>query len=107
MRARYPATRRGAELHKPCALATGRGSERGNAVEDFTRMPAEWRIGSPVIEDAWYDAAHTERKQWPSVTKPRWGSNAGTIGIRRYRDKDIIDAKMGIDEQAFLGLHRR
>lgn len=55
-RARYPIPRRGAELHE----AEGGGSERGSAVEDFTRKPkasgAEWRIGSPSIEEVWIRA---------------------------------------------------
>src|ERR1035437_7868123 len=54
-------TRRGAELHKPRTLDTGRGSERGNAVVRLHPHPAEWRIGSPLIEGAWYEAARTER----------------------------------------------
>src|ERR1035437_10162864 len=54
-------TRRGAELHKPRTLDTGRGSERGNAVVRLHPHPAERRIGSPLIEAAWFEAARTER----------------------------------------------
>ena len=61
MGARYPVPRRGAELHKPRILDTGRGSERGNAVVRLYPYPVEWRIGSPLIEAAWYEAARTER----------------------------------------------
>lgn len=49
----------------------------------------------------------TRKGAMASVTENSKRGNAGRIGIRRYRDKDIIDAKMGIDEQAFLPLRGR
>jgi len=55
-----------------------RGSERGNAVVRLHPHPAEWRIGSPLIEAAWYDAAHPERNNGVGHGNPKRG-NAGTI----------------------------
>jgi hypothetical protein len=95
--ARYPAPRRGAELHKRSAEASGETRS-----SDFTRIPAEWRIGSPVIEAAWNEAAHMERNDGVGHGTPKSQDNAGQISFDFYSDKDIIDAKMGIDEQVPL-----
>jgi hypothetical protein len=90
--ARYPVPRRGAELHKPRTLDTGRGSERGNAVVRLYPYPAEWRIGLPLIEAAWYDAAHTERDNGGGHGNPKRG-NAGPIVFVACPANGITDGR--------------
>jgi hypothetical protein len=104
--ARYPVPRRGAELHKPRTLYSGRGSERGNAVVRLHPHPAEWRIGSPLIEAAWYDAAHPERNNGVSHGNPKRG-DARPIVFVACPDNGITEEKTGTDEQAFLRVHSR
>ena len=107
MGARYPAPRlvrrslgeggRGAELHKRSAEASGETRS-----SDFTRIPAEWRIGSPVIEAEWYEAAHMERNDGVGHRTPMSQDNVGAISFATCPDKDNIEARMGIDEQVLL-----
>jgi len=61
VRARYPAPAGARSCTSPLLLIRGAEASGETRSSDFIRTPAEWRIGSPVIEAAWYETAHTER----------------------------------------------
>ncbi len=73
---------------RSCTERSG-GSERANAVEDFTRDTVEWRIGSPSIEVVCRRAAHRIGTEMRSRLCLSWTMCAG-LALRKFWGRFFI-----------------